>query len=161
MSKDKEIKTETNENVVNEKPKTKMSKWLIVLIVIGCLYYIVPLGLFAFAMVTDTFTTEYKVLDDGSINIDKGKLTIQANTKGYYNQEKGAYYIEGKVTNNTDKDYNGIDIRYYLYNEDGEILGDASTYIQKLDAKKTWNFKVIYEEVDAESVAKYEYNPSY
>ncbi len=160
MSKEKEIeKNETIETV--EQPKKKMSKWIIVLIVIGCLYYVVPIGLFAVAMVTDNFVTEYKVLDDGSINIDKNKLTIHSEVKGYYNEEKGAYYIEGKVTNNTNKDYNGVDIRYYVYNEEGEVLGEALNYIQKLGPKKTWNFKLIYDDVDAKDVAKFEYNPSY
>ena len=156
MTKEKQEVIETT-----EEPKKKMSKWIIVLIVIGCLYYIVPIGLFAFAMVTDNFVTEYKVMDDGSINIDKNKLTIQSNVRGYYNEEKKAYYIEGKLVNNTDKDYNGVEIRYYVYNENDEVLGEASNYIQKLGAKKTWNFKVIYDDIDASSVTKFEYNPSY
>lgn len=148
------------ENVLEVKPK-KTSKWIIVLIVIGCLYYLVPLGLFFVAMVTDNFKTEYKVLNDGTVEIDKNKLTILKDIRGYYNEEKRAYYIEGKIKNNTDKDYNGINIDYYLYNERGEVLGEASTYLQKLGANKTWNFKVIYDEVDAREVFKFEYNPDY
>ena len=147
--------------VAIEPKKSKPAKWLIVLIIIGCLYYIVPIGLFAFAMIADNYSLEYKVLDDGSINIDKNKLTIQSNVKGYYVEEKKAYYIEGKLTNNTDEDYYGIDINYYVYNEAGEVLGEASNYIQKLGAKKTWNFKAIYDDVDADTVSKFEYNPSY
>ncbi len=147
--------------ITNEPKKTKTPKWVIVLIVIGCLYYIVPIGLFTFAILTDNFSVEYKVLDDGSINIDKKKLTIQKDVKGYYNEAKEAYYIEGKITNNTNKDYNGIAINYYVYNEAGEILGEASNYIQKLGPKKTWNFKLIYDNVDAKDVVRFEYNPSY
>ena len=152
-------KKEVIENV--EQPKKKMPKWLIVLIVIGCLYYVVPVGLFAFAMVTDNFKLEYKIQPDGSINIDKNKLTIQKEVKGYYNEQKEAYYIEGKITNNTKNDYNGLSISYYVYNEEGEVLGEASNYIPTLGANKTWNFKLIYDDVDANKVAKFEYNPSY
>ena len=151
------MKEEKNK-VIEEQPKKKLSKWLVVLIVLGCLYYLVPLGLFTVAIITDNFKVEYKVLEDGSINIDKNKLTIQKDVKGYYSEEKGAYYIEGKITNNTKKDYNGINISYYVYNEEGEILGEASYFIQKLDAKKTWNFKLIYDEVDAKDAVKFEYN---
>ncbi len=151
-----EVKEETN-----FEPKKKTSKWIIALVVLGCLYYIVPIGLFTIALITDRFNVEYKVMDDGSIQIDKKKLTVQKDVKGYYNEEKKAYYIEGKLTNNTDKDYNGIDISYYLYNESGEVLGEAGTYIQRLGAKKTWNFKVIYDDVDAMNVTKFEYNPNY
>ncbi len=147
--------------VINEQPKKKMSKWLVVLIVVGCLYYLVPIGLFAAAIITDGFSIEYKVMDDGSINIDRNKLTIQKDVKGYYDEEKAAYYIEGKIVNNTKKDYNGIGINYLLYNEEGEVLGEASNYIQKLGAGKTWNFKVIYDDVDASKVVKFEYYSSY
>ena len=151
-------KEETAIETANKSKKT--SKWVIILVIIGCLYYIVPIGLFTLAIITDNYKTEYKVLDDGSINIDKSKLTIQSGVKGYYSEEKKAYYIEGKVTNNTEKDYNYIEINYYLYNEKEEVLGVATTLIQKLGAKKTWNFKAIYDDVDASSVSKFEYNPN-
>ena len=153
--------TKKEETTITEVKPKKTSKWVIVLIVIGCLYYLVPLGLFFFAMVTDNFKTEYKILNDGTIQIDKNKLTISNDVRGYYNAEKKAYYIEGKIKNNTNKDYNSINIDYYLYNESGEVLGAASTYLQKLGANKTWNFKVIYDEVDAINVYKFEYNPDY
>ena len=149
------------EVVENEVKPKKTSKWVIILIVIGCLYYLVPLGLFFFAMVTDNFKTEYKILNDGTVEIDKNKLTILKDVRGYYNEEKKAYYIEKKIKNNTNKDYNGINIDYYLYNDSGEVLGNASTYLQKLGANKTWNFKVIYDEVDARNVYKFEYNQDY
>lgn len=155
MSKEKEVKE------INDQPKKKTPKWVIVLIVVGCLYYLVPIGLFTAAILMDNFQVEYKVMDDGSINIDKNKLTIQKEVKGYYNEEKQAYYIEGKIKNNTKKDYNGISLNYIVYNEDGEVLGEATNYIQKLAAGKTWNFKLIYDDVDANKVAKFEYNPSY
>ena len=151
-------KEETAIETANKSKKT--SKWVIILVIIGCLYYIVPIGLFTLAIITDNYKTEYKVLDDGSINIDKSKLTIQSGVKGYYSEEKKAYYIEGKVTNNTEKDYNYIEINYYLYNEKEEVLGVATTLIQKLGAKKTWKFKAIYDDVDASSVYKFEYNPN-
>jgi len=156
-------KEEKDNQILEEMPekKKKLSKWVIVLIVLGCLYYIVPIGLFCFAIITDNFTTEYKVLNDGSIEIDKGKLIIQKDVKGYYNEEKAAYYIEGKLTNNYEKDYNNIEISYYLYNAEGEVLGEATAYIQKLGSKKTWSFKVIYDEVDAKNVSSFEYKANY
>ena len=152
---------ETNKVNSDETKKSKMPKWVIILIVIGCLYYVVPIGLLTFAMIFDDFQVEYKVLDDGSINVDKNKLTIQKDVRGYYNEEKGAYYIEGRITNNTDKDYDGVSISYYVYNENGDVLGEATNYLQKLGAKKTWNFKVIYDEVDADMVTNFEYHAGY
>ncbi len=156
MKKEEEFQTQ----IIDTKPK-KTSKWIIALIVIGCLYYIVPLGLFFVAMITDNFKVDYKIMEDGTVEIDKNKLTIQKDVKGYYNEEKNAYYIEGKVKNNTKKDYDGINIDYYLYNEEGEVLGSAGTYFQKLGPGKTWSFKIIYEDVDASKVYSFEYNPNY
>ena len=150
-----------NNEVTNNKQKKGFPKWAIVLIVVGCLYYLVPIGLFTFAMVTDTYATKFEVLEDGSVNINKGKLTIAPDVKGYYSEEKETYYIEGKIKNNTEKDYEGIAINYFVYNEAGEVLGEATTYIQKLGAGKTWNFKAIYADIDAPKVTKFEYGSGF
>jgi len=140
-----------------DKQKKKNSKWIILIVVLASLYYLVPIGLFVFAMITDTYKTEYKVLSDGTVQIDKNKITIQAGVKGHYDEEKGIYYIEGKVTNNTDKEYNYLDINYQLYNAEGEVLGEATSFIQNLGAGKTWNFKATYAEIDAKDVESFEY----
>ncbi len=146
------------ENNVQNKPK-KNSKLIIVIIIVGCLYYLIPIGLFGYALISDTYKLEYKVLDDGSIAINKSKVIIQSGVEGYYSEEKKAYYIEGKISNNTNKDYNYLDISYYLYNANDEILGQASTYISNLEAGKTWNFKVVYEDIDASEVTRFEFHP--
>ncbi len=143
---------------MKENKKTN-TKWIVLIVVVASLYYLVPLGLFVFAMITDNYKMEYKVLDNGAISLDKNKLTIQEGVRGYYNEEKEAYYIEGKVTNNTNKDYNYLDIRYTLYNDSNEILGEATVFIQNLGAGKTWNFKAIYNDIDANQVTNFEYTP--
>ena len=144
---------------MNETKKTS-TKWIIVIVIIASLYYLVPVGLMLFAIISDSYGVEYTVLDNGAISIDKNKVTIQEGVRGQYIEEREAYYIEGKVTNNTDEDYNYLEIKYALYNESGEILGEASTFIQTIGAGKTWNFKIIYDDIDAATVTNFEYSPN-
>ena len=54
-----------------------------------------------------------------------------------------AYYIEGIVTNNLDKDYSYVQIEFICYDKDGNNLGTALDNTNNLLGKQTWKYKAM------------------
>ena len=54
-----------------------------------------------------------------------------------------AYYIEGVVTNNLDKDYSYVQIEFICYDKDGNNLGTALANTNNLLGKQTWKYKAM------------------
>ena len=54
-----------------------------------------------------------------------------------------AYYIEGTVTNNRDKDYSYVQIEFICYDKDGNNLGTALDNTNNLLGKQTWKYKAM------------------
>lgn len=74
---------------------------------------------------------------------------------GYTDEYGIAYYIEGKVTNNTDKSYSYVQVSFNVYDSEGNNIGSCFDNINNLDANGTWKIKAICSG-DANSVSRYE-----
>lgn len=55
----------------------------------------------------------------------------------------GSCYIEGTIQNNTDKSYSYVEVRFNLYDADGNQLGTAIDNINNLEPNATWKYKAI------------------
>ena len=73
--------------------------------------------------------------------------------KGY--ADTYAYYIEGTIVNNTDKEYSYVQVEFNLYDADGAQIGTSLDNINNLEANGTWKFKAIGAFADEKSVASY------
>ena len=129
--------------------KNKMPKWAIILIVILCVISVIPFLLFL------GFIIFFSIRDENMLNnIDK-YLTVNKETS-FYNDETKTYVVSGYITNTSDEDFYDIDISYYLYDEDNNIIGYANDYIYELEDGRTWKFSAQYSEEDAKDVVRYE-----
>lgn len=127
--------------------------WLKVLIIgLTILVY----GLFISIIFFSDFDPMFKKNRNGSISIDDGKLIIQKDIDGYYEEEDKTFYILGTLTNNTSNYYDYIELEYIVYDEEGNILGNASTTLNQLKKGKSWRFKIAYDEIDAKEVSSFE-----
>lgn len=122
------------------------AKILIVMLVI--LFY----GFFIWICFFETSNSNIAMNKNGSISIDDGKLTIQKDVKGYYDEETKTFYILGILTNNSSNNYDYISIEYHVYDKEGNVLGNAYANINRLKKGKSWRFKVTYEDIDASEV---------
>lgn len=133
--------------------KKKTPTWVKVLIVgLTVLMYLFIISM----LFWDFWDQDWKRNRNGSISIDGGSLTIQKEVEGYYDEQRKVFYILGTLTNNSSDDYDTIDIEYLVYDEEGNVLGNASAYLNKLKKGQSWKFKVIYDGMDAKDIKKFE-----
>ena len=55
----------------------------------------------------------------------------------------GTTYIEGKIKNNTDKEYSYVQVTFNLYDKDGAQLGTAMDNINNLEPNGIWKYKAM------------------
>lgn len=70
----------------------------------------------------------------------------------YASYEFGSYIV-GVVKNNTDKDYDYLQISFTLYDEQGNVIDTAFTNANNIKAGGTWKFEAMF---FAEDVASWE-----
>ena len=110
------------------KKKQGKSKLLIILIII------IVIGIIA----TAVGSGEYDNVDTD--NQEKFSYTVTSSSPDDANF---AYYIEGVVTNNLDKDYSYVQIEFICYDKEGNNLGTAIANTNNLLGKQTWKYKAM------------------
>ena len=83
-------------------------------------------------------TSEKSSSDGSSSNKEKFSYTVDKSYAGDYGI---GYYIEGVVTNKTDKEYSYVQIEFICYDKDGNNLGTAIDNTNNLLGKQTWKYK--------------------
>lgn len=144
---------------MENKKKNKTPWWAILLIICAVIISISPaVGIiYLFANIDEySFNNEFKVETNGEINLINENIKIKAGTIGKYNETKDQYIIEGHLVNNSEEEYESLDITYIVYDNEGNSLGNAYAYIDGLKKNKTWKFKAIYEDIDADEVGSFE-----
>lgn len=113
--------------------------WLIILVIIGS----------ASASPSDTVTTGGN-LDNNSQIEEVNKTPVQKKEKftleshsGSYDEIGFAFYIEGTIRNNTDRDYSYVQVTFKTYDKDGAQLGTAIANINNLEANGVWKYKAM------------------
>lgn len=84
-------------------------------------------------------------------DVKKEKFSYEI-TNSYSDDYGFAYYIEGIVKNNKDKNYSYVQISFNCYDVDGNNLGTAMDNTNNLLGNETWKFKAMAMFSDAENV---------
>ena len=135
--------------------KKKRNLIVIIAVTIGILVYICPFLLIIAGIYIDSKKTDFEV-NNNIVYIDKGKITID-NVSSYYNEEEELYYIIGYAHNNSDKSFSGVTLTYRIYDKNGVILGDSTTFLDNFEKGKVWKFKIIYSDIDSKDVGNVEF----
>ncbi len=123
--------------------KKQQNKWLIIIVII-----------FAIIGISSLSGNDSKEEVVGKTESKKENLVLDDNHKGYVDEYGFSYYIEGYVTNNTDKEYEYVDITFDVYDEEGNNIGSCWDNNSGLDPKGRWKFKAICSG-EAEEIASY------
>lgn len=110
--------------------KQGMPTWLIVVLVIVGLGFLGSLG-------SETSSNEDK--PSGTTTTTE-KLTL---LDGHQGQADGnyTYEITGSIKNNTDKEYSYVQVEFYAYDADGNMLDTCLGNNSGLESNGTWKFR--------------------
>jgi len=78
--------------------------------------------------------------------------------KSYADEYGIGYYIEGVVTNKTDKKFSYVQIDFICYDKEGNNLGTALDNTNNLLANQTWKYKAMFTGSDAKEVDHCDYH---
>jgi len=130
--------------VVKEK-NGKLPKWAILVIIGASLFTIIVFGLII----------ALAIIDERNADVDRN-LVVSDDVTTSVDEERGIYLITGYITNEGKVPYYDIDISYYLYDRNNNIIGEAEDIVSKLEVGKTWKFTAEYYGMDYEDVVRVE-----
>lgn len=87
-----------------------------------------------------------KGVDDAieEVTNDKTNLKLEENTVTSYKDEYGfSQYIEGYITNNSNKAFSYVQVTFTTYDKEGNTLGTCIDNNSGLDVNGRWKFKAI------------------
>lgn len=71
----------------------------------------------------------------------KENLVLEDGYSGSLDEYGALYYIDGYVKNNSDKDYEYVQIEFTAYDSEGNTLGSCYDNTSSLEADGRWKFK--------------------
>lgn len=140
-----------NGNEQMKPEKKKMPKWLkILLIVLGVILIISGIVGIDDDESTSTTAPENKVTTTKALP----RFSL---IESYKSDESNSYfyYIEGKVQNNKDRDYDYVQITFNTYDKEGNMIGTCVDNNSGLNANGVWKFKAICDN-GVNDIEKYE-----
>lgn len=90
----------------------------------------------------------------GTTTEKKEKLTLEDGHSGSLDEYGAFYYIEGYVKNDSDKEYNYVQIEFTSYDSEGNTLGTCVDNASGLEANGRWKFKASCLD-DTKNIASY------
>lgn len=129
--------------------KQGMPIWLIVIIVIlilGVVGAIIGGG--------ESESDKKEEPKTGTTTEKKEKLTLEDGHSGSLDEYGAFYYIEGYVKNDSDKEYNYVQIEFTSYDSEGNTLGTCVDNASGLEANGRWKFKASCLD-DTKNIASY------
>ena len=129
----------------------KLPKWAIFVIIGTAILNIIVVGLFIALIIMDE---GYDILND---DISKD-LAVKEGVSTYLDDESYSYVVTGYVTNKGDVPHYDVEIEYHLYDEKGNIIGEATDYVEEIGVGKTWKFSAEYYGIDYKEVKRIELN---
>lgn len=84
--------------------------------------------------------TENEPSQTGTIE-KKENLVLEDGYSGSLDEYGALYYIDGYVKNNSDKDYEYVQIEFTAYDSEGNTLGSCYDNTSSLEADGRWKFK--------------------
>lgn len=131
----------------------------LIFLVAFVVYALPAILIFTIAIFDSNGSKKFEVKDN-IVEISKGKMKI-TDMESFYSEENNQYYVTGYLKNETTKKHTGISIEIRIYDKDGYVLGESSSYLDEIKENQTWKFKIIYEEIDAKEAASYEITEVY
>ena len=117
--------------------KKKLPTWAIVLIAI---FVVAIIG---GAMGNSDSDTQDSKEQTGTTSVKKEDLELEDGHTGALDEYGIAYYIDGYVKNNSDKEFSYVQIEFITYDSEGNTLGSCIDNNSGLEADGRWKFKVI------------------
>lgn len=128
---------------MQENKKKRLPTWAIVLIVI------LVIAVIGGATGDDESSTTKSNEQTGKTEVKTESLELEEGYTGAPDEYGFAYYIEGYIKNNTDKDYSYVQVEFTTYDSEGNTLGTCLDNNSGLEAQGRWKFKAMCtEEVD-------------
>lgn len=94
-------------------------------------------------IVTGCTTDELNDLSNKMDNMNKKDNFSHTVEKSYADKYGFSYYLEGIVTNNSDKEYSYAQIEFICYDKDGNNIGTAMANTNNLLGNQTWKYKAM------------------
>ena len=131
--------------------KKGIPNWVIVICTLGVLLFfmLVTFNLF------NLYDFKYDIDSYGNIILEKNKFSINKEMNSFYDEDTKGFYVEGILKNNTKKTYYDVTLSYTIYDLEGNILGNAYAYIDRISSEETWKFKASYLDIDATDAVSY------
>ena len=138
----------------NLKPKnSKLPGWAMAIIIVVAavvvLFYALIVFLIASAIVaTVDYSNNYSITSSHNVKAEVDKA--------YFNNNTNSYVLEGTVSNNTNKEYDDVEISYLLYDTNNKIIGIATSKIDDLYPGEKRNFRALpYVITNPKEITKY------
>lgn len=125
----------------------KLPGWAIAVIIGASFVTLLIFGMFIALAVIDEINSE--------TDIDKN-LVINGNISAKEDDEYNAYVISCYITNKSDFTYYNVEITYYLYDQNNNILGEATDYVMEIESGQSWKFSAEYYGTDVSEVYRVE-----
>ena len=107
----------------------------------------------------DLFDDESVTDSTSSIDSKEKKEKFTNEVTSQYSDDAGfAYYVEGTVKNNTNKDYSYLQIEFVCYDTEGNNLGTALDNTNNLLADQTWKYKAMFAGSNSENIDHCDYH---
>ena len=117
--------------------KKKLPTWAIVLIAI---FVVAIIG---GAMGNSDSDTQDSKEQTGTTSVKKEDLELEDGHTGALDEYGIAYYIDGYVKNNSDREFSYVQIEFITYDSEGNTLGSCIDNNSGLEADGRWKFKAI------------------
>ena len=130
----------------NCRKKQGMPKWLIAIIVI--------IGIVVLGSAMGGESSESTGSSEKTSTSKKETLVLEDGHTGAADEYGFAYYIEGYIKNNSDKDYSYVQVEFTAYDADGNTLDSCIDNNSGLEANGRWKFKAMCVS-DADKIASY------
>lgn len=132
-----------------------LPKWAIVLIIV---FVIIVLAMGSSSGNDDSNTSDNSTTNNSTNNQSNEKVEKFSYTIDNTIRDTFAYYIEGTVTNNKDRDYSYVSIEFVCYDSEGNNLGTAMDNTNNLLGKQTWKYKAMFIGSNEENVDHCDYH---
>lgn len=131
--------------------KKGIPNWVIIICTLGlCLFFsIIIFDIFKL------YDFKYDIDSYGNIILEKNKFSINKEMNSFYDEDTKTFYIEGILKNNTNNVYYDVSLIYSIYDLEGNILGNAYAYVDRIGSEETWKFKANYFDIDATDAVSY------
>lgn len=127
--------------------KQGMPKWIIVLLVV--------IGLVAISSINEGDSSTKEEQKTGTTNSAE-KISLLNGHSGSV-ESSYSYQINGTLKNNTDKNYSYVQVEFYVYDIDGNLLDTCIGNNSGLEANGNWKFTAscFFSNADANKVSSY------